>query len=471
MQSGGLTTSLRGFDQFLSSLPIESIASSSVLQKVGGSAHISSLLFEDWPLNVFPDLSDALDTGKDSVIFEFSSKGITPHHRKHVFLITEMEDARQFEYLEPFSMIDFNRVDGFFLGLGSPSMVDFGPHDEFGINGGTGYGFANRAWQYFLGAEYRMPLGKEREAHQDTVFEHVFTVPPTLAFGAEFHNQTSTDDDWRTQRSENAAYAFFAREDFREYYKAAGYSGYVALRLRRQNELRVEWRSDGYENRDQTVFYGRWGGNKVLPPNYPITQGRLNSIAVTYQIETAHEHSTWATNVFGDSVEFQQMQGMSSIYQIEFGHMPGADHGFNRYLLDDRSFVPITYWLGFDTRLRYESTTGDTVLQKMEFLGGPSSLPALLNRSMAGTGLLLLNTELRLNLTEFSRVFGSDLQFAFLNDFGYVSNATLHGLRFNNIIYNIGAAFGYASGIQLGVSMRTDIKATARAIVRLQRSF
>jgi len=92
---------------------------------------------------------------------------------------------------------------------------------------------------------------------------------PTLAIGAELHNITSTDDAWRADRLENALDAFFAREDFRDYYKLAGWDAYVAFRPMRNTELRLDWRSDHYQSLDQTVFYGRFGGNKVLPPKRP----------------------------------------------------------------------------------------------------------------------------------------------------------------------------------------------------------
>ncbi len=71
----------------------------------------------------------SIDSGKDSVVFELSTKGFKRHrHHKHVFMVTELEDPRQYGHLEPFSMLDFNRTDGFFLGLGSSSMFDFGPY-------------------------------------------------------------------------------------------------------------------------------------------------------------------------------------------------------------------------------------------------------------------------------------------------------------------------------------------------------
>ncbi len=429
-------------------------------------------------LDEFTAMNDAsIDSGKDSTVFELSTKGIKRKHRKHVFMVTELEEGRQYSHLEPFSMIDFNRVDGLFLGLGSSGMYDFGPHDEFGINAGGGYGFADKRWQDFAGGEFRIPLS-ERKEMTDTVFEHVFVVPMTLAIGAEFHNITSTDDSWRADRLENAAYAFFAREDFRDYYKLAGYSGYIAFRPNRNQEVKVEWRGDNYDSRAQEVFHGRWGGNKVLPPNPAVSVGHMNSVVLTFQEEHARPHGSRSMNVFGDSVSFEQVIGESSIAQVELGHMPGVDFGFNRYLIDARNFAPIMHYLAFDSRIRFEATTGDVTYQKAEFLGGPGTLPGLYNKSLAGNRLLLINTELRFNLAELSKVFGPDFQLVFNNDFGYVGITPessilkgFEGLHFGTLVYNVGGGIGFASGLQLGASWRTDIKDTPRVVFRLERPF
>ncbi|HET6512576.1 MAG TPA: hypothetical protein VFH43_10325 [Candidatus Kapabacteria bacterium] len=414
--------------------------------------------------------------------------GVKWKKRTRSFLITEMESPRQYHYREPFSMIDFNRVDGFFLGLGSSNMADFGEHDELGVNGGFGYGFEDKRWQYFMGAEYRLPL-EPLPTSADTVGSRLFYVPMTLAVGGEFHNQTGTEDHWRARRLENSQYAFWAREDFRDYYKIAGWSAHLAFRPMRNRELRVEWRSDRYEQRDQQVFYGRFGGNKVLPPNPhstsfvnfgSITPGDLRALVITYQAEGATERSTEAPNFLGDTVEFTELAGFSTLVQAELGHMPGADFGFNRYLMDVRGFNPVIPGLALDTRLRFEATTGDAPYQKLQALGGPGSLPAMGYKELMGNRLLLLNTELRLSFAALSSFFErSDMQLVLMNDFGFVTyepkaTSIFEGfsrLEPATIAYNVGVALGHVSGIQIGSYWRTDRDADARFFFRLERPF
>lgn len=426
---------------------------------------------------------------------------LTRKAQRSTFLITEMESPRQYSYRENFSMLDFNRVDGFFLGVGSSNMVDLGPKDEIGVNGGIGWSFEDKRLQYFLGSEYRIPLQAPATNQLDsTLAGKLFFVPQTIAIGAEFHNQTSTEDHWRARRMENAAYAFFAREDFRDYYKLAGWSAYLAYRPRANRELRIEWRNDKYEHRDQQVFGGRFGGRKVLPPNphenpitNRITEGIFRALVLTYHGEGVVERANVGKNLLGDSIEIDELAGFSTLLQSEFGIKSETQRGFNRYILDVRSFRPITTGLAFDTRLRYEASTGDAPYQKLQALGGSGSLPGLRYKEMIGNRLLLLNTEVRLHLAALSAFFaaheentkgkstpaGSDLQLVVMNDFGYVGRA-LNGegifegfadLGLSTLAYNVGVALGHVSGIQVGAYWRTDKKDDTKFFFRLERPF
>jgi len=423
---------------------------------------------------------DSSSSMNDSIQFNFNKGGFHVGKRKHTYIQTGISDGRQIPYNENFSFIDFNRVTGLFLGLGTPGMIDLGRHDEVGLEASGGYGFASKRWEDRFGGEFRLPLAETRGWKEDTSFKHRMRGVPTIAIGGEVHNITSTDDAWRADRLENALDAFFAREDFRDYYKLAGWDGYLAFRPLRNMELRFDWRSDHYESLAQNVFYGRFGGNKVLPPNPPVGEGEMHSLAITAQNEHAHTRRLTVRNIFGDSVEIEQLAGSSSLAQVELGHMPGSDFGFNRYLLDLRKFHPFFHGISYDVRFRFEATTGDLLQQKMEFLGGPSSLPALYRKSIEGNRMLLLNTEVRLNLNMLSSFFNSpDLNLVVYNDFAKMGMAgdgesIVQGFQFSgasSILYNVGVGIGWTNGIQLGASWRTDVKADPRVIFRLQRPF
>ncbi|MEI8134616.1 MAG: hypothetical protein WCH46_05995 [bacterium] len=423
------------------------------------------------------DLWSFQDSTDDSLLLDLKVgdyAGKRRHHR-HSFLITEPAYDREIPHLESLPFMDFNRVNGYYLGIATPGMADFGPHQEFGIKGGIGYGFEEKKGQSQLGGEFRIPIGK----NDTSIAVERWRLVPTIALGAEYHNVTTTEDAWRTQRGENAAYAFLVREDFRDYFKIEGWNAYVAFRPEHKSELRVEYRSDIYYNQPQRVFHGRFGGGKDLPSNPTITQGRMNEWVVTAGHEDAKYETVSQANFWGDTVSYRRMNGWVTLLQTEFGTNVGADSSYQRYIFDLRNFNPICPGLSFDTRFRMESSTGDAPFQKLEFIGGPSSLPALKNRIIGGNRLVLLNTELRFSLAALSTFFKDSPELIILNDFGFCKrvrqdNNLLQGfgdITFSTIAYNIGIGIGHPEGVQIGVSFRTDIKEAGRFFFRFQRPF
>ncbi|MDP4220625.1 MAG: hypothetical protein Q8916_01405 [Bacteroidota bacterium] len=418
------------------------------------------------------------DSTDDSLLLDLKMGDFSHHKKKHnrTFLITAPPYEREIPHLESMPFMDFNRVNGFFLGIATPTMVDFGRHNEFGLKGGIGYGFEEKKGQSQLAGEYRIPL----KSNDTSIPAEKWKLVPTLALGAEYHNVTTTDDAWRTERAENAVYAFLVREDFRDYYKIEGWDAYIAFRPEQKSELHVEYRSDIYYDEPQRVFHGRWGGSKNLPPNPAITTGRMNSWVITAVREDAHTEKIEGRNVFGDAVSYSRVTGRVYLLQAEFGNNTSADSNYQRYILDARDFNPICPGLSIDTRFRMESGTGDMPIQKMQYLGGPSSLPALKNKIIAGNRLALLNTEIRVSLVALSSIFENDNpELIILNDFGFCKrvpndNNLLQGygdMTFNSIAYNVGIGLGHPSGFDLGVSWRTDIKEAGRFFFRIQRPF
>lgn len=421
-----------------------------------------------------------VDTTKDSLVAEFSTGGLKLRKRHAMnFLITDPPVNQITRYLEPFSMIDFNRVNGFFLGIGTGKYVDFGQYDEFGLKGGIGIGFTEDKGQSVIGGEFRIPLSPLRP-NDDGVTRKRFISVPTIAMGAEYHNVTTTEDHWRTERLENAVYAFLVREDFRDYFKIEGWNAQLAYRPFKNDEAQIQYRSDMYYDQDQRVFYGRWGGNKRLPENPAITEGKMNSIVLTYQAERATNDYVDGRTLFDDEVTIEARGGTSYQVELEFGDMPDVNGSFQRYIIDVRHFQPILFGINLDSRLRFEAGVGNAPIQKLQYIGGPSSLPAFKNKEYAGNRMALLNTEIRINLASLSTVFQKEnVQLLIKNDFGYINTATDSNSVFSgfggdnspNIIYNIGFGIGHVSGIELGWSWRTDKVEPARFFFRFERPF
>jgi hypothetical protein len=422
------------------------------------------------------DLWAIPDSTDDSLLLDMKVGNFTgKHHKRHSFLINEPPYDREIPHLESMPFLDYNRVNGFYLGFATPTMVDFGRHDEFGVKASIGYGFVEKKGQSQFAGEYRLPLG----SNDTSVAVEKWKAVPTLAFGIEYHDVTTTNDAWRAERGENAIYAFFAREDFRDYFKIEGWNAYAAFRPEKKSEFRIEYRSDVYYDQPQRILHGNWGTSKSLPPNPAVTDGTMNSWVFTAGREDAHSQDIKAKNIWGDEVNYTRMTGQVYFLQAEFGKNVGADSSFQRYILDVRSFNPVIPGISFDTRFRLESGTNDIPIQMEQYLGGPSSLPALKNKVIAGNRLVLLNTELRLNLAGLSSIFTDSPELLILNDFGFckqvpMDNTIFQGfgdMTFSTIVYNIGVGLGHPSGIQFGVTWRTDVKETGRFFFRFQRPF
>jgi hypothetical protein len=227
------------------------------------------------------------------------------------------------------------------------------------------------------------------------------------------------------------------------------------------------------------VNYGRWGGNKSLPTNPPITDGRINSWVGTFHHENVYEEGVSTANIFGDNVSLDVLKGRAYLVQVEFGDLTEFDSSFARYIIDARNFMPVVEGLNIDTRLRYEASTGTVPYQKLQFLGGPSTLPAYKNKVFGGNRMLLLNTEVRLNLGLLSSVFQSeDVQLLLKNDFGFITTSTednpfsgLGDLEPGRVIYNIGIGLGNTEGMEIGAAWRTDISESPRFFIRWERPF
>ncbi|HKK21728.1 MAG TPA: hypothetical protein VJ983_09665, partial [candidate division Zixibacteria bacterium] len=101
----------------------------------------------------------------------------------------------------------YNRVDG-----ASPYFeLKYKDSDSLlpTLWGKIGYGFNSKKWRYEAG------------------LEQIITRHPSLAIGGSVYRKLASGDDWLISNTENAAFAFFVREDYKDYYEAEGGDVYV----------------------------------------------------------------------------------------------------------------------------------------------------------------------------------------------------------------------------------------------------
>lgn len=269
-------------------------------------------------------------------------------------------------------MVHYNRVNGLYLGVQQERMAW---HDYdflfdipgISITGGLGYAFALEEWQYALGLEKRIG---EREY---------------VILGAEYHNQTTTDDYWRVGVNETSITALGAGYDFLDYYKLEGYGAYALFRTRRFVEFGITYNNDDYLNLEQQTDYAFFGSASTFRPNQDIDELNLKSVTLgasfnpnnlilssvfSFNTNLLYEMADWDS--FDNETEFRRVIAESELY----------------FRLDRN-----TVW---KTRLRAGHITGNAPLQRTFELGGVGSLRARPYKFLANNNQYLLgNSELQ----------------------------------------------------------------------------
>jgi len=278
---------------------------------------------------------------------------------------------------------DYNRVDGLTLGLQFPRPGWWANRNHnYALLGKGAYSFGRKAWQYQLGLE-RWTGGNFR-----------------FGIGGEFHDMTDSQDDWIICDHENALAAAFIKEDFKDYYRRAGYSLYATQHFGREAKLKVGYHSDDFYNLGKVTNWSLFGKNKRFRANpYALSTGlpgierenpsmHINSWQAVLRIDTKNNGGGpkrgWDITAFAEKTENSKASAME----------------FERYIVDVRRFQPLGFGENISVRLRAGTSVG--ILPPMYFfdLGGISTLRAMDYKAMTGDRMVLGNVEYRLSAHE-----------------------------------------------------------------------
>jgi len=183
-----------------------------------------------------------------------------------------------------------------------------------------------------------------------------------MAFGGEFHDRIDTPDRWIMPDNENSLAAFFLKEDFHDFYKREGGSGYIIQNLSHDVTLKAAYHFDSYDDIKRNVSWALFGGKKKFRDNPLMTIGELRSMMGTLVVDTRNSksHTTrgWYIQAEGEHA----------------GRDLGGDFDFDRILLDIRRYQSLGFSEGFDIRLRAGTCHGIVPWQKSFHLGGLGTL-------------------------------------------------------------------------------------------------
>jgi septum formation inhibitor MinC len=359
------------------------------------------------------------------------------------------------------NVIRYNRVDGVFLGLGSPKKYYWDGDKNYSLYGSIGYGFRSSS----LGiGHWRGSLG----------FDRWFGDETRLEVGFEGHSLTDTKDDWIISQHENSLAAFFACEDYRDYYGREGYGLHVAEYIDRDLRIRADYLVDKYASLPNSTDWSLFGGNKTFRMNPEIIEGTMKSAIVSVDYSDVYERHNWR-------------EGLRISASAEFaGSGMGGEFDFNRYLVDARWYQPLWSSDCLNTRLRVGSSERKLPYQRSYEIGGLGTLPAYDIKQFGGNRMVLGNIEYVTNLRILDDLYFwpsgllSGIDFIFFADAGWVQVAApekrfsegFEDLKMGDVKSDLGCAFGFDDGkIRLGLAWRTTEKAPLTAFIRISRPF
>ena len=299
---------------------------------------------------------------------------------------------------DPF-MFRYDRVEGFFLGL-RLNRDDWRDRSSwFDLYGHAGYGFARKHGCYQIGVE-RSFFGK---------------WGPIL--GVEAHDIVYTEDDWIIPTFENSLAALFLREDFRDYFRRVGFSGYLSHDISEYLTLTGEFRKDHDYNLKKKTNWSIFGGDKKFRANPLIDEIEFKSAVAKLTLDTRNSYKYpdqgWLISLMGE-------------FAGKDFNKNGVD--FDRFIFDIRRYQPITYGENLDFRVRVGSSRGDLPPQFQFDLGGISTLRGYKFKEFAHDSanpynrLILGNIEYRIHgrRNPLNTFLGGDISLILFADAGYV---------------------------------------------------
>lgn len=270
------------------------------------------------------------------------------------------------------SFLRYNRAEGLYLGAAQAKKLYWVSQPWIVGTGSLGYGFASHTWRYSLG-----------------LYKPFYLENQIIEFGGEGHSLTDSKDQWIVGREENSVMAFFAREDFMDYFTRKGYS--VSLgwfgRFDQGLQTRVNflYQHDTYRSMNKMTDWSMFGGDKIFRDNPQINESNINSIYLTAGLSTV-------------SKVWKQIEGwdIHAAYEIAGGATKG-DYDFTQSLFDVRRYQPLGEYVNLNLRARAGASSGTLPLQRTFDLGGISTLPGYRFKEFFGSHVVLINTEIILH--------------------------------------------------------------------------
>jgi hypothetical protein len=354
----------------------------------------------------------------------------------------------------------YSPVDALAPAIGfTTTIFDHRDFNHTFINGTVSYKFGHDAAGYSLGLERPLFRG------------------PRLFLGVETHDMTATDDLWRISPLEQSLVALGFKNTFRDYYRRRGEQVFAVFQMGGSNALSAMLRWDRHEPLTNGTDFSFFRDDQDFRPNPPVTDQNVNAIILGYALDTrgmsgAGQAITYERHLEDDLYGFgrRQQPGLRIDWTSEIaGYGLGGDARFDRHIVDTRgylSFSPRQLW---SARSMLGFSNGALPLERRFAIGGIGSVHGYQFKEASGDGMVLFNTEYRIDLTPPGR--GGD---ALVSVHGFYDLGRITG-PFN------GSRTDWLQGLGVGLSLASvrvefgfradDIPHSRQILVRLGPTF
>jgi len=199
------------------------------------------------------------------------------------------------------------------------------------------------------------------------------------------HDLTDTEDDWIISEDENSLAAFFLNEDFRDYYRRAGFTAYINPNIREIVDFKIGYQHDDHHAQVKETDWALFGNSKHFRDNPLAQEGRTIGVFAQFSVDTRNHRR------HPDRGWWLQCEGEFNLPEWQ------SDFDFDRVTVDLRRYQPVGFGKNFDFRLRAGSARGVLPEQYLFDLGGLSTLQGYRLKSFTGDRMLLGNLEYRLD--------------------------------------------------------------------------
>lgn len=272
-----------------------------------------------------------------------------------------------FSYLDRMGTgIRFNRVEALYIGLHIDRSTNLGGSRNSGFDtyGSIGYSFGRKDWLYTLG------------------IERAFGPKQNALFGVNYARVTDSDDNWRVGSVENSLYSFFSVFDYKDYYDRQGAQIYGVIQPVGNVELSVSYSDEKYKSLQKETGFSVFGKGSSVRENPMIDEGQLQLFRFGLQL---NPKDRLQNHFWGGSLDFD----------AEYSDLTGnSDFDYQRYQLETRNVLLLDPGAALQNRIKLVSVTGTAPNFKYVPLGGISTMRATPFKSMMGSHVVLINTEL-----------------------------------------------------------------------------